>query len=175
MEEKNDHSSPLRGEGKVFPDSKETNSLSAAPEAAEQNGIGDFESVMEFRVRFSETDKMGVVHHRNYFSWFEMGRGEQLRTTGFSYRDLEDAGFGFAIIHAECDYKKPALYDDILTLRTRVVHMTRVKVEHEYRLFRGVELLAVGRTVLACLNANGRVVAIPKEIFGRGARNFPNR
>lgn len=125
------------------------------------------ENSIRFRVRYQETDQMGVVYHGNYFTWFEMGRTELLRTAyGVDYRSLEESAVTFAIVKAECSYKKPAKYDDVLTLRTRVVRLSRIKIEHEYNLYRGEELLAVGHTVLASLDTKtGRPCAIPAFLY----------
>lgn len=124
-------------------------------------GVGE----ISFRVRFSETDKMGVTWHGNYFSWFEMGRTELLRQMGIAYKDLENSGTMFAVVSVECSYKRPAMYDDLLTLKTRVVRTTPIRIEHEYRLFRGGELLAVGKTVLASVDSNGKIKPIPPKIL----------
>lgn len=120
------------------------------------------EHSLEFRVRYQETDQMGVVYHGNYFTYFEMGRTELLRSAiGISYRDLEASETLMVITKAECSYRKPAKYDDILTLKTRVIRMTRFKIEHEYRLFRDQELLAVGHTILVTVNRSGKLTAGP--------------
>lgn len=119
---------------------------------------------IKIRVRFSETDKMGITWHGNYFSWFEMGRTELLREAGLAYRDLEESGTMFAVVSAECTYKHPAMYDDILTLKTRVTKITPIRIEHEYRLYRDSLLLAVGKTVLASVNMEGKINPIPDSI-----------
>lgn len=119
---------------------------------------------IKIRVRFSETDKMGITWHGNYFSWFEMGRTELLRNSGLSYRDLEESGTMFAVVAAECSYKHPAMYDDVLTLKTRVIKITPIRIEHEYRLFRNSLLLAVGKTVLASVDSEGKIKPIPSSI-----------
>ncbi len=117
---------------------------------------------IQFRVRYQETDQMGVAYHGNYFTWFEMGRTELLRgVTGKSYQELEDTNVLMAIIKAECSYKKPAKYDDILTLKTQIVQITGVRLEHEYHLYRNDELLAVGHTTLATIDHQGRIVPVP--------------
>ena len=121
---------------------------------------------IKIRVRFSETDKMGITWHGNYFSWFEMGRTELLRNAGLSYRDLEESGTMFAVVAAECSYKHPAMYDDVLTLKTRVIKITPIRIEHEYRLFRNSLLLAVGKTVLASVDSEGKIKPIPSSIVG---------
>ena len=73
---------------------------------------------ISLRVRYAETDKMGVVYHANYFVWFEVGRCELLRAVGRSYRDLEETGIGLPVIEAHCEYKMPARYDDELQVKT---------------------------------------------------------
>ena len=88
------------------------------------------------RVRYAETDRMGLLHHANYFVYFEMGRTELLRGMGLSYRDIEDAGYFLVIVEVGCKFKRPAHYDDLLTLRTTLKRVTRVKIEHHYEVLR---------------------------------------
>jgi len=122
-------------------------------------------SVIQFRVRYQETDQMGVVYHANYFTYFEMGRTELLReATGVSYRDVEESKTKMVVVKAECSYFKPARYDDLLTLKTRVASVSFTTIEHEYRLFRDDVLLAVGRVLLATVNEQGKIVPVPKWI-----------
>jgi acyl-CoA thioester hydrolase len=116
------------------------------------------------RVRYAETDRMGLLHHANYFVYFEMGRTELLRQRGFSYRDLEDAGTLLVIAEIGCKFKKPAYYDDLLILRTTVQRVTYVKIEHRYELFRDGELLAEGHSVLACVDRQGRPQRLPEPL-----------
>ncbi len=104
---------------------------------------------------------MGILYHGNYFAYFEMGRTELLRSCGRTYREMEEAGIFVVVVKLDCSYKKPAKYDDLLTLRTEVKRVTRVKLEHEYRLFRGEELLAVGHTTLAVVDRDGRIRPVP--------------
>ena len=124
-----------------------------------------FEGTIQFRVRYAETDQMGVVYHGNYFTYFEMGRTELLReATGVSYRDVEESATKMVVVKAECSFIKPAKYDDLLTLKTRVLRTTRASLEHEYRLFRDGELLAVGKTKLATVDNTGKIVPVPDWI-----------
>lgn len=124
-----------------------------------------FEGTIQFRVRYAETDQMGVVYHGNYFTYFEMGRTELLReATGVSYRDVEESATKMVVVKAECNFMKPAKYDDLLTLKTRVLRTTRASLEHEYRLFRDGELLAVGKTKLATVDNTGKIVPVPDWI-----------
>lgn len=117
---------------------------------------------LEIRVRYQETDAMGVLHHANYFTYFEMGRTELLRSTGKSYKQLEDDGTLMVIVKIGCKYLRPARYDDLLRLRTRTTRVTAAKIEHAYQLFRGDELLAEGDSTLACVDRNGRVQRTPE-------------
>ena len=116
------------------------------------------------RVRYAETDRMGLLHHANYFVYFEMGRTELLRDRGFSYREIEDAGHLLVIIDIGCKFRKPAHYDDLLTLRTTVKRATFVKIEHRYELFRDRELLAEGHSVLACIDREGKPQRLPDSL-----------
>jgi acyl-CoA thioester hydrolase len=113
------------------------------------------------RVRYFETDRMGLLHHANYFVYFEMGRTELLRAKGLSYRDVEDAGHRLVIIDLGCKFKKPAYYDDLLTIRTTVERVTHVKIVHKYEVLRDGVLLAEGHSTLACVDREGRPQALP--------------
>jgi acyl-CoA thioester hydrolase len=122
------------------------------------------EHEIQIRVRYSETDAMGFLHHGNYFSLFEMGRTELLRSRGGNYRRMEEEGLFMVVVSIECKYRKPARYDDVLTLKTRVARLTPAKIEHEYRLYRDGQLLTEARSVLACVDRTGSVQRIP-EVF----------
>lgn len=115
------------------------------------------------RVRYCECDPMGVAHHTAYPVWFEMGRTELLRESipAMSYRDLEEQGVFLAVVSLNVKYKRPARYDDLLTLRTTLLNAGHVKIEHTYELFRDSLLLATGATTLACLDRQGRPCELP--------------
>src|SRR3982751_5724160 len=98
------------------------------------------------RVRYAETDRMGLLHHANYLVYFEQGRTELLRTLGLAYKDLEDQGYLLVLTRAEVRYRSPARYDDLLTLRTTIVRTTIVKIEHRYELLRDGVLVAEGES-----------------------------
>jgi acyl-CoA thioester hydrolase len=118
------------------------------------------------RVRYAETDRMGLLHHANYLVYFEQGRTELLRSQGLTYKDLEDQGFLLVLTKVQVRYKSPAYYDDLLTLRTTTVRTTLVKIEHKYELFRGELLLAEAETTLGCVNRQGQVQALPQFLRG---------
>jgi acyl-CoA thioester hydrolase len=116
------------------------------------------------RVRYAETDRMGLLHHANYLVYFEQARAELLRSRGLTYRDLEDQGFLLVIAKLEVRYKRPARYDDLLTVRTYVVRTTAVRIDHRYEVLRDGELLAEATTTLACVDRNGRPQALPEVL-----------
>lgn len=120
------------------------------------------------RVRYAETDRMGLLHHANYLIYFEQGRTELLRTQGLTYKDLEDQGFLLVLTRVQVRYKSPAFYDDLLTLRTMVVRTTLVKIEHKYELYRGDVLLAEAETTLGCVDRQGQVQVLPAFLQGEG-------
>ena len=116
----------------------------------------------EIRVRYQETDAQGHVHHANYINYFEIGRVEMLRDGGVSYREFEESGLMLVIVSLKCDYFKPALYDDLLKLRTSVVKAKGVRIQHAYEIYRSNELIVKGETVVACVDHSGKPKALPK-------------
>jgi acyl-CoA thioester hydrolase len=116
---------------------------------------------IDIRVRYQETDGQGRVHHANYLTWFELGRVELLRAMGHSYRELEEAGIYLVVAQASLQYYLPALFDDVLRLRTSTVIAKGARIEHRYEVFRGDELLAEGTTTVACIDKSGRVTRLP--------------
>ena len=116
------------------------------------------------RVRYPEVDAMGYVHHSRYLQYFEMGRVELLRSQGFAYADLERAGIFFVVAKAEIRYKAPARYDEELTLITRLVKQTAVRLDHQYELRLGEIILAECSTTIACVERQAVLQAIPPEL-----------
>jgi acyl-CoA thioester hydrolase len=113
------------------------------------------------RVRYAETDRMGLLHHANYLVYFEQARTELLREMGLTYRDLEDQGFLLVLTKVEVRYRQPARYDDLLTVRASVVRTTPVRIEHSYAVERDGQLLAEGSTTLACIDREGKIQPLP--------------
>lgn len=105
---------------------------------------------------------MGFVHHSRFLQYFEMGRVELLRSLGHSYADLERQGILFVVVRAECRYKAPARYDEELSLTTRVVKQTHVRIDHAYDLRRDQTLIAEGNTTIACVDRDGNLRQIPE-------------
>lgn len=110
---------------------------------------------------------MGVAHHGSYIAWLEMGRTELLRASGVAYRDLEGAGVYLVITRIALKYHRPARYDDVVTVFTRVAGGGRARIDHEYEVRRigdgerTGELLATGASTLACVDKTGRPQALP--------------
>ena len=109
------------------------------------------------RVRYADTDRMGVAYYANYFVWFEVGRTEWFRATGTSYHEIEREGLSLPVIEAHCEYRHPARYDDELEIRTRATLLTPVRVRFDYEVCRNdLTVTAVGHTVHAAVNREGR-------------------
>lgn len=119
------------------------------------------EHTITIRVRYQETDAQGRVHHGNYVTYFEQGRVELLRAAGFSYREIEASGILLVVAEVGCEYFLPAQYDDELQVTTRTVSARGARIEHRYEVRRGDDLLARGRTVVACVDRDGRVRRLP--------------
>jgi len=120
----------------------------------------------QIRVRYAETDQMGVAYYANYFIWFEVARTDWLRGTGWSYREMEADGVSLPVIAAHCEYRRAARYDDEIEIRTRATLLTPVRVRFDYELLRPGEsqAAAVGHTVHAALDASGRPCRLPSRV-----------
>jgi acyl-CoA thioester hydrolase len=116
------------------------------------------------RVRYAETDCMGVVYYANYFVWFEIGRTDWLRDTGQSYRSMEAEGVQLPVIEAHCEYRRAARYDDELEIRTRAALLTPVRIRFDYEIVRGDETLVTGHTIHAALDPRGRPCRLPPGV-----------
>jgi acyl-CoA thioester hydrolase len=121
---------------------------------------------VSLRVRYAETDKMGVVYHANYFVWFEVGRCELIRAVGKSYRDLEADGIALPVIEAHCEFRSPARYDDELQVKTWGELLSPARVEFRYEVSRPADgtVNALGRTVHAAVDQSGRPCRLPDYI-----------
>jgi len=118
------------------------------------------------RVRYAETDRMGVVYYANFLVWFEVGRTEWLRTTGWSYREMETDGISLPVIEVQCEYLQPARYDDEIEIRTRAAILTPVRIRFDYEVVRVGDdtVTATGHTVHAALDLNGRPCRLPPRV-----------
>jgi acyl-CoA thioester hydrolase len=122
-------------------------------------------SVCSVRVRYPETDRMGVVHHTHFFVWFEVGRTELLRELGCTYRDMEGRGIFMPVVEAACRYRVPARYDEVVEIETELEEISASRVAFRYQIHRkGTDRpLAEGRTVHATVNREGEVIRLPVE------------
>jgi acyl-CoA thioester hydrolase len=127
---------------------------------------------VELRVRYGETDQMGVVYHANYLVWCEIGRTEYIRAGGMSYADIERAGVSLAVSDASLRFHAPARYDDLIRVETRLIELRSRTVTFEYHVLNaatGARLVSA-RTTLVSLDPSGRPRALPPEVRERLAR-----
>ena len=116
---------------------------------------------IQVRVRYAETDRMGLLHHANYLVYFEQARTELLRGRAVSYKELEDQGYFLVVVKIEVKFKLPAHYDDVLTIRTTVMRTSPIRIEHKYEVFHDGKLLAEGFSTLACVGRDGKLREMP--------------
>ena len=122
-----------------------------------------------FRVRYGETDQMGVVYHGNYAQYLEIGRVEWLRAKGISYKKLEESGVILPVISLQINFKKSAVYDDLITVETMLKKTPSVRIEFDYKIFNeNNELLIEANTVLAFLDKKkNRPIKCPEDLLER--------
>jgi acyl-CoA thioester hydrolase len=120
---------------------------------------------VELRVRYAETDRMGVVYHGNYLVWCEIGRTEHMRHFGVPYREMEERGVALAVAEASIRYQKAARYDDLIRVETTLADVSSRTITFDYAILNADsnDRLATARTTLVSLDANGRVATIPAE------------
>lgn len=119
----------------------------------------------QYRVSYGDTDQMGVVYYANYLELFERGRTEMLRAAGMSYKEMEKRGIVFPVIEAFCKYHSSAHYDDLLTLRSYVGEIGRVKVKICCEVYREETLLVSGHVVLGSINWDKRPQKLPQDFL----------
>ena len=116
---------------------------------------------IEIDVRYYETDGQGVVHHANYFQYFEYARVQMLRARGYEYAELERDGIFLVVYNIACKYHLPAKFGDTLRIVTTVERATTARIDHTYRVLRDDALLAEGKSTIACVDASGTVRRMP--------------
>jgi acyl-CoA thioester hydrolase len=118
------------------------------------------------RVRYADTDQMGMAYYGHYLRWFEIGRAEMMRSLGHSYRAIESDGIRLPVVEARCRYLKPARYDDEIVIETGVRSLGRATVRFGYRIVNAAsgELLALGATEHCFLGPDDRPIRAPKEV-----------
>ena len=123
-------------------------------------------STTTLRVRYAETDKMGVVYYANFLVWFEVARADLLRSLGWTYRDMEAAGVSLPVIEAHCEYRRPARYDDEIEVRTEGQMLSTVRMKFSYTVIRKADqvLAAEGYTMHAAVDPSGRPCRLPARV-----------
>jgi acyl-CoA thioester hydrolase len=121
----------------------------------------------DLRVRYQETDNMGVVYYANYLVWFEIARTEYFRSLCLPYTQLEEKGIYLMVAAVSCQYKYPARYDDIVTIESWIPEVKNSSLKFEYRLTVGEKLIATGDSIHVFTNESGRPIRIPKEVHQR--------
>lgn len=117
----------------------------------------------DIRVRYAETDMMGIAYHGSYLPWLEIGRTELLRENGFPYAELERLGYRLPVLEVGVNYRRPALYDDIVTIETTMAEKPLVRIRLDYQLKRGDTLLATAHTLHAFTNFKNEAVRPPSQ------------
>ena len=118
----------------------------------------------EIRVRYAETDQMGIAYYANYLAWFEVGRTEFCREKGFCYADLEALGYRLVVTDVHCRYRNSVRYDEIIRVRTSLKGMKRRMISFGYKILRQnkEEVIAEGETSHLCLDSNGKPKSMPE-------------
>ncbi len=123
---------------------------------------------VDIRVRYAETDQMGVAYYANYLVWFEVGRSEFCRERGFRYADLEAFGYKLVVIDAHCRYRSSARYDETVIVRTRLKEANRRMITFGYQVLRGgqkEEVIAEGETRHICVDTTGKTRSLPEKFL----------
>ncbi len=122
-----------------------------------------FNSEATIRVRYQETDQMGIAYHSNYFIWFEVGRTEYFRQLGLTYKEFEKNNIYLPVIKVQAEFKNPSYYDDVLRVITWIEYLHEVRLSFSYQIRREEELLAEGTTGHAFVNQQGKPVILKKK------------
>jgi acyl-CoA thioester hydrolase len=126
-------------------------------------------------VRYAETDMMGIVYHANYLPWFEVARTQLLREQGFPYRQLESDGYRIPVLEVAAKYRRPAVYDDVLTIVATIREKPLLRIRVEYEVFRGEELLATGQSAHAFCDLRGQPTRPPATFVARMNELFSSK
>ena len=124
-------------------------------------------NLTKIRVIYADTDALGIVYHTNYIKWFEIGRGELLRELGIPYSQIENMGYNLPLTEVNCHYLSPARYDQIVLIETQIIFVTRASIKFRFLIWdeKQEKTLVEGESVHACINKQGKIVRIPREII----------
>ena len=123
-------------------------------------------NLTKIRVIYADTDALGIVYHTNYIKWFEIGRGELLRELGIPYSQIENMGYYLPLTEVNCHYLYPARYDQIVLIETQIIFVKRASIKFRFLIWdeKQEKTLVEGESVHACINKQGKIVRIPREI-----------
>ncbi|MDR1195252.1 MAG: acyl-CoA thioesterase [Endomicrobium sp.] len=121
-------------------------------------------NILQIRVSYADTDQMGMVYYGNYLTYYERGRTELLREIGLEYKIIEERGFYFPVIYAECNYRAPAKYDDLITVETRLSEVTAATITCSYIIKNEDKILVTGKTKHPFVNKSFKPVRFPQDI-----------
>ena len=120
------------------------------------------------RIRYAETDQMGVVYHGNYASYLDMARTEAMRSFGITYKEIEDGGIMMQVLDLQVSYKSPAFYDDVIIIRTIIKQMPEVRCHFEFEILREDKIIGTAKAILVCVDAQTRrPVRCPKILIDK--------
>ncbi len=117
------------------------------------------------RVRYADTDKMGIVYYGTYPIYFEIGRSEYMREKGFTYRELEEMGYQLVVVGLEAKYHNSAVYDDLLIVKTGVSELKSRGLTFHYEIYKDGNMIVEGKTKHICLNSNKKPVVLPSHLL----------
>jgi acyl-CoA thioester hydrolase len=130
---------------------------------------------IDIEVRYYETDGQGIVHHANYFQYFELARVQMLKAAGYDYADLERDGYLLVVHKISCKFLLPARFGDTLRIVTTVERATAARIDHSYKVYRDDVLLAEAESTLACVNREGQVQRMPSMLFEVPPQDFQTK
>lgn len=122
-----------------------------------------YKSTTKVKVRYAETDKMGIAHHSNYYVWFEEARGDFIEKTGITYKNIEEKGIMMPIVETYCKYLNAAKYDDVLKIETSIFKLSPVRVSLEYKVKNNGKLIAKGKTSQTFIDKKFKIINIERE------------
>ncbi|MEC7907436.1 MAG: thioesterase family protein [Verrucomicrobiota bacterium] len=129
-------------------------------------------SSIDIEVRYAETDMMGIVHHASYLPWLEIARGNLLKERGISYAKLEESGILLPVVGIKMNYRRPATYDDIVTINSIIKERPFAKIRVDYELQKEDQIIADGYSIHAFMNQSGQPIKAPRFIKETLAKGF---
>ncbi|HCR29538.1 MAG TPA: acyl-CoA thioesterase [Opitutae bacterium] len=129
-------------------------------------------SATSIEVRYAETDMMGIVHHASYLPWLEIARGNLLKERGISYAKLEESGILLPVVEIKMNYRRPATYDDVVTINSLIKERPFAKIRVDYELLKEDQSIASGYSIHAFMNRLGQPIKAPKFLTDKLAKEF---